>query len=168
MTPTRALGTALVAIVFIVLLAQVVPYGRAHVNPPDGAQTAFDSQATQDLATRACFDCHSNRTRWPWYSSIAPISWRIQHDVNEGREKLNFTAFDATGKMADAAGESGEEVTKGEMPPKDYLLMHPEARLTPAERALLARGLGATFAAFAREGPGGGEAGEAERGEHGD
>ena len=148
----RKLGTVLMTFALVLFLAQFVPYGRAHENPPEGTPAQFDSPVTEDLARRACFDCHSNRTRWPWYASIAPISWRIQNHVIEGREKLNFTAFDATTEnMVDAAGEAGESVTKGEMPPKDYLLMHSEARLTPEESATLARGLDATFAAFVEE-----------------
>jgi len=153
----RKLGTVLIAVALVIFVAQFVPYGREHRNPPDGTLASFDSPVTEELARRACFDCHSNRTRWPWYASIAPISWRIQHHVIEGREKLNLTAFDATTeKMADAAGEAGESVTKGKMPPKDYLLMHSEARLTPAESATLARGLDATFAGFVQERSGAG------------
>ena len=177
----RKLGTVLTTLLLVLVLAQFVPYGREHTNPPDGTPASFDSPVTQELARRACFDCHSNRTRWPWYASIAPISWRIQRHVIEGREKLNFTAFDATAEsVADAAGEAGESVTKGEMPPKDYLLMHSEARLTPAESATLATGLDATFAEFAQErsragrrevrpkNAGPDETGETERGEHRD
>ena len=88
------LGTVLMVFVLVLFVAQFVPYGLEHTNPPDGALASFDSPATEDLARRACFDCHSNRTRWPWYASIAPISWRVQQHVIEGRKKLNFTAFE--------------------------------------------------------------------------
>ena len=150
MSATRKLGLALTVSALLFAALQVVPYGRDRTNPPDGSLAAFDAPGTEQLAKRACFDCHSNRTKWPWYSAIAPISWRIQSHVQEGREKLNFTAFDAAGKeMAEAAGEAGESVTKGEMPPADYLLAHPEARLTAAEKRSLVAGLDKTFAAFA-------------------
>jgi heme-binding protein len=149
----RKIVTFSIAVALVLLLAQLVPYGREHTNPPEGTLASFDSPVTKDLAQRACFDCHSNRTRWPWYASVAPISWRIHHHVAEGREKLNFSAFDpAIEKVADAAGEAGQSVTRREMPPVDYLVMHPEARLTLEERATLARGLDATFAAFVHEG----------------
>ena len=142
-----------IALLTVLGIAQFVPYGRNHANPPDRATVRFDSRGTEDLAKRACFDCHSNRTRWPWYAAIAPVSWRIQHHVNEGRGKLNFSAFDpSTEVVAHAAREAGETVVKREMPPPDYLLMHPEARLSPAESATLAEGLDATFAAFAEAG----------------
>jgi hypothetical protein len=164
-------------ILFVVLplavlaLIQLVPFGRRHTNPPDGAQVSWDSPATQRLAERACYDCHSNHTRWPWYASVAPASWRVQNHVDEGREHLNFTAFDTTARrMRRAAGEAAEEVEKGDMPPNDYLLMHPEARFTAAEKDTLVAGLKRTFAAFAgKHGSGQGEAGEgAERGDGGE
>jgi len=133
---------------FLVAL-QLVPYGHDRSNPPDGQQPAWDSRQTEDLAQRACYDCHSNRTRWPWYASVAPASWRIQHHVREGREKLNFTAFDPGNETtSESASEAGEAVTKGKMPPRDYLLMHPEAWLSGADRRALANGLDVTFAAY--------------------
>jgi hypothetical protein len=149
MRPARATLLAFTALVVLFLAIQLVPFGRAHTNPPNARLAAWDSPRTEDLARRACFDCHSNETRWPWYASIAPVSWRIQSHVVEGREKLNFTAFDpGREKVAEAAEEAGEVVTKGEMPPRDYLLLHPEARLTAAEKQALAAGLQATFAGF--------------------
>ena len=147
MTRSRVLALTVIIALLALAAAQLVPFGRNHTNPRDGIAVAFDSPATRDLARRACFDCHSNHTKWPWYASVAPISWRIQHDVQEGREKLNLTAFDpADDDMTEAAGEASETVTKKEMPPFDYLLMHPEGRLTAAERAALASGLRRMFA----------------------
>lgn len=176
MNKSRMLVLALSAFLVVFAAIQLVPFGRSHVNPPDGTLAAFDGPATEQLAKRACFDCHSNQTKWPWYASVAPISWRLQSHVDEGREKLNFTAFDPSNEeVADAAGEAGETITKGEMPPFDYLLMHPEARLTAAEKQALVAGLDRTFAAFVEGGEkggaepggkGGAEAGE--KGEAGD
>ena len=129
------LGAALV-------LAQLVPYGRDHTNPPVVAEPAWDHPATRALAVRACFDCHSNQTKWPWYSHVAPMSWLVQSHVDEGRETLNFSAGpDGLGEADDAA----EEVLEGEMPPRSYTLLHPKARLSTAERDALAAGLSATF-----------------------
>jgi mono/diheme cytochrome c family protein len=152
---SRRLQLALLVPVLLLFALQIVPYGRDHSAPADGAQPVWDSPRTKELAERACLDCHTNRTRWPWYSNIAPISWRLQAHVQEGREKLNFSAFDPTREpVAEAAEEAGESVTKQEMPPFDYLLAHPEARLTAEERRALAAGLDATFAAFAEHGRG--------------
>ena len=77
------------------ILIQFLPYGHDHTNPPVTAEPQWNSQQTRDLVTRACYDCHSNQTTWPWYSNIAPISWLIQHDVEEGRSRLNFTEWNA-------------------------------------------------------------------------
>ena len=161
MNGSRVMLVGIAGALLIVLAIQLVPYGRDHTNPPSGQLVAWNSPRTQELAQRACFNCHSNETRWPWYSSVAPVSWRIQTHVLSGRKKLNFTAFDAANeKMADAAGEAAESVTKGEMPPQDYMLMHPEARLSFAEKQELVSGLEATFAAFGERGHGGRGAGE--------
>jgi hypothetical protein len=130
------------ALLGLLALAQVVPYGRAHTNPPVVREPSWDSPRTRELAVRACFDCHSNETRWPWYSNVAPVSWLVQRDVDEGRAELNFSRFDQPQKEAH---ESAEAVLEGEMPPWFYLPTHPEARLSAAEQAELVRGLRATF-----------------------
>jgi mono/diheme cytochrome c family protein len=130
---------------------QLVPYGREHAKPAAGRGVAWDSPATLALARRACFDCHSNETRWPWYASVAPISWRIQTDVNLARKKLDFTAFDERDeRMAKAAARAGETVLRGDMPPQDYIMVHSEARLNAADKRALAAGLDSTFAVFVR------------------
>jgi len=166
MNRSRSLLPTFGVLILVLGAIQLVPYGRHHTNPPDGTQAAFDSPQTRALAERACYDCHSNHTQWPWYASLAPISWRIQRHVDEGRDKLNFTAFDAGNeKMADAAGEASESITKGDMPPADYLLLHPEARLSASEKAALAKGLDVTFAAFAEKDEDGGKGEAGEKGE---
>lgn len=96
---------------------------------------------TRELAARACFDCHSNRTRWPWYAHVAPASWLLQSHVDEGRRELNFSRWDLAQEEAD---EAGDTVRSGEMPPWTYLLTHPEARLSDAEKGQLALGLDRT------------------------
>ena len=81
------------------------------------------------------------------------FSWRVQTDVNLARKKLDFTAFDpGNARMAAAAGRAAETVRRGDMPPQDYITMHPEARLNAADQQALAVGLDSTFAAFARAG----------------
>jgi len=134
----RVLG----ALAALVILIQVVPYGRAHQNPPVIQEPAWDSPATRALAVRACFDCHSNETVWPAYANVAPVSWLIQHDVDEGREHLNLSEWN---RPQEDATEAAEQVRDGSMPPLQYLPMHPEARLTDAEREVLAQGLERTL-----------------------
>jgi mono/diheme cytochrome c family protein len=139
----RRLVTRIVlAGVAVFAVIQLVPYGRAHRNPPVRAEPAWDSLSTRVLAARACFDCHSNETEWPWYASIAPVAWLIQWDVEAGRQALNYSEWDRRQK---AGAESAKTVQKGEMPPWYYTLFQPKARLTPAEREALVRGLAATF-----------------------
>jgi mono/diheme cytochrome c family protein len=136
------LGIAVVAI-------QTVPYGRNHVNPPRRAEPAWDTPTTRHLAVRACYNCHSNETVWPWYAGFAPASWLIQRDVDEGRRKLNFSEWDRPQKEV---RESAKAVRKGEMPPWYYVAAWSEARLTSAERDALVRGLQATVGAKGRAG----------------
>jgi hypothetical protein len=139
---------ASVVVLGLVLVAQIVPYGRDHTNPRVVAEPAWNSPATRALAERACFDCHSNETHWPWYSHVAPVSWFVQSHVDEGREELNFSEWNRAFEEAD---EAGKTVRDGEMPPRSYILLHPEARLTDAERDQLARGLDASLVTPARQ-----------------
>ncbi len=130
------------AVVVLFVLIQLVPYGRNHTNPPVLAEPEWDSPQTRELAVRACFDCHSNETKWPFYSHIAPMSWLVQKDVDEGRSRLNFSEWTRPQQDAD---DAAEVVREGTMPLKQYLFLHPEARLSAAEREALANGLEATI-----------------------
>ena len=131
------------AILALFILIQFLPFGRNHTNPPVIQEPNWDSPQTRELAQRACFDCHSNETVWPWYSKIAPVSWLVANDTFEGRERLNFSEWGSS--RMDEPEEAGEVVLEGEMPLRQYLLTHPEARLTDAERQALAAGLAATL-----------------------
>jgi hypothetical protein len=117
------------------LVAQLVPYGREHPNPPVVSEPVWQDR-TLELAKGACFDCHSNETNWPWYSNIAPTSWLLAGDVSEGREALNFSEWQSN-DQAIAAAESMED---GSMPPFQYGLMHSDARLSAEESAELIAG----------------------------
>jgi len=123
-------------------LIQLVPYGRDHDAPVVIHEPEWDSPRTRELAKRACFDCHSNQTRWPWYGWIAPVSWLLQRDVDEGRAHLNFSEFDKRQRHAE---DTADELRSGEMPPWFYLPLHAEARLSEIETEELARGFERTF-----------------------
>ena len=133
-------GFAAVILGFVAI--QLVPYGRSHTNPPVIAEPPWDTPQTRALAVRACFDCHSNETVWPWYTNLAPISWRTQQHVDEGRSKLNFSTW-GTGHQE--VKNVRDQVLNGAMPPLDYLLVHPEARLSNEEKTQLVDGLQATL-----------------------
>ncbi|MCB0007971.1 MAG: heme-binding domain-containing protein [Anaerolineales bacterium] len=144
MTLKRILMLIPVAIVGGFLLIQLVPYGRNHDNPAVTSEPNWDSPETRELAKTACFDCHSNETDWsPWYASVAPSSWLVQHDVEEGRQHLNFSEWNDGGRPREL-DELWEVLEKGEMPPAVYILQHPEADLTPAQVEQLISGLQAT------------------------
>ena len=121
---------------------QLVPYGRTHSNPPTTAEPAWDSPRTRELAKRACFDCHSNETRWPWYANVAPFSWVVQFDVDGARHQLNFSEWNHPYPLAQYAGA---RVRSGSMPIYKYRMAHPEADLTSKEIEELARGLDLTI-----------------------
>jgi hypothetical protein len=141
----RRIGWASLGVVAAVLaVAQFVPYGHDHVNPPVSAEPVWDSPETRALAVRACFDCHSNDTTWPWYSEVAPVSWLTTNHVIEGRETLDFSTWDRPQRET---GEIGETIAEGEMPPAYFTLLHPDARLSDAEKQRLIDGLEATVAA---------------------
>ena len=126
----------------LLVLIQFVPYGRDHKAPLRITEPKWDAPRTRELAVRACFDCHSNMTKWPWYSWVAPASWLVAHDVAEGREHLNFSEFDRRQRNAD---ECADQIRSGEMPPWQYLPLHQEARLSDVEREELARGFERMF-----------------------
>lgn len=135
---------AISAVVILSAVAiQFIPYGKDHTNPPIVSEPQWDSARTKELFNRACADCHSNETKYPWYSNIAPISWLVMHDIEEGREKLNVSMLgvQTKNKVRDAA----DEVKEGEMPIPPYLITHPEARLSDAEKKELIDGLEKTF-----------------------
>ena len=102
----RVIRIGLFALVGLFLLIQVIPYGRDHSNPPVTAEPAWDSQRTEALARAACFDCHSNETEWPWYTNVAPMSWLIQRDVDEGRRKRNYSEWNRGQKEARESAKS--------------------------------------------------------------
>jgi len=127
-----------VAAIALFVLAQLVPFGHDHTNPPVVQEPAWDSPETRALAVRACFDCHSNETAWPWYTRVAPSSWLVAWDVAEGRSRLNFSEW---GNRRRDVEDIPRVVQNGSMPPGKYLLMHKVANLTPAEREQLVNGL---------------------------
>jgi hypothetical protein len=139
----RLLTILVIALLVIFLVLQFIPIGRS--NPPVVSEPNWDSPETRDLAQRACFDCHSNETVWPWYSYVAPVSWPVVRDVVEGRQVLNFSDWGNVRGEAREAGEMAEVLQEGEMPPAPYVNMHPDANLTSAERQQLLDGLRATL-----------------------
>ncbi len=117
----------------LLILIQFVPVERTNPDE-DGVVPAPDKVMT--LLEKACFDCHSNRTEWPWYSRVAPVSWLVASDVKEGRHHVNFTAWDRLNRndRIKVLGEIRDMVSEGDMPPAIYRLGHSEARLADEQR----------------------------------
>jgi hypothetical protein len=120
------------------ILIQFAPVDRS--NPPVTGEVSAPDPVMAVLRS-SCYDCHSNETRWPWYSRVAPLSWRIAQHVREGREHINFSEWQGLPleDREDAMEEMWEELEKGAMPLPDYLRMHPEAVLTEPHREVLRR-----------------------------
>ncbi len=131
---------AALAVVFALLQFSSPP----RTNPPvvpghDLMATNAPSPQIAALLQSACYDCHSDETRWPWYSHIAPVSWLVADDVTRGRERLNFSDWPRAlpERAAKRLERISEEVDDKEMPPAKYTLLHPEARLTAGQRQQL-------------------------------
>ncbi len=129
----------------IAVLAVAIQFYRPErTNPPvDESQTLFASvpvpEEVQTIFKRSCFDCHSNETRCPCYSNVAPAMWLVARDVKEGRSHMNLSEF---GKYKPLRGLSKldmmcEEITEGRMPLPPYLILHPDARLSKGEIDLI-------------------------------
>ena len=129
---------AAIILIVMLILIQFIPVKRT--NPAVINEPKWDSPETKAFAVRACFNCHSNETKWPDYAYVAPVSWFIINDVNEGRKHFNMSNW----KPGDG-DEAAAEVRKGDMPMWKYTLMHPEAKLTDVEKQKFIRGLIATF-----------------------
>jgi len=144
---TKLLKRGILAAIVGFALLQVFPVKRLFsiptedigTNPPE--RFAFDGPPeVERIMRRACFDCHTNETRWPLYARVAPGSWLMARDVHKGRNHLNFSKWaDADEDERQTDRENAwEKVESGEMPPWFYILpMHPDAKLSPEDKALL-------------------------------
>lgn len=123
-------------LVVILVGLQLRPVDRS--NPPVQSELSTPNEVGR-LLRRACYDCHSNETRWPWYSHVAPVSWFITGDVEHARRHLNFTEWPVSDpeEQEHLFEEIHKEVSEGDMPLWSYKLMHRDARLTAAERDVL-------------------------------
>lgn len=130
------LRKVLIGLVVLAVIIQLVPVDRSA--PPEGVEVEAPPEV-MNILQRACYDCHSSRTKWPWYSKVAPVSWWIADHVHEGREHLNFTDWGSYSPkdQSEAMEETWEEVEEGEMPLPSYVLGHPEAKLSEADKKVL-------------------------------
>lgn len=137
----RAIKTAGLSLLLLLLLIQVFP------PEPPGATLArngvisdhlFVPAHVDSLLRRSCYDCHSDETRWPWYARLAPVSWLLARDVQHGRSDLDFSSWSMDPVREPTVSQrlrwTCEELQEEEMPPRPYLVAHPEARLSEQEK----------------------------------
>jgi hypothetical protein len=140
----RGRTTALILAAGLLCALALQFVGPVHTNPAVERGLALEQQTSlppdvRRVLSRACYDCHSHETRWPWYGRIAPVSWLVVSDVDEGRRHLNFSTWGAYHRFerADLLDASCALVSNGTMPLRAYRWMHADARLTPADVAAL-------------------------------
>lgn len=132
----KLLKKILLALALMLVLIQVIR--PAHLNPPVVAPLVAPEDVMAILK-QSCFDCHSNETRWPWYSHIAPVSWLVSNDVEEGREHLNFSEWGTLDDKArrELGEEIIEEISEGEMPLWFYTPLHSGSKVDGRKLATL-------------------------------
>jgi hypothetical protein len=129
----------------LVVIAVVIQFIRPNmapvpVDPKHTIEAVVPVPANIDaMIHNSCYDCHSNETRWPWYSQISPVSWWLKSHVNDARRALNFSEFASLTKKKQLKklDDACDEVKKGDMPLKTYVPMHPAAKLSDADRGAL-------------------------------
>ncbi len=128
----KILSSTLIILVVVLFIINLIPVNMS--NPPITSDIKTPD-IVKKILRESCYDCHSNETTWYWYTEYAPISWLIAHDVNEGREYLNFSTWDkySVNEKNELMYESLEEIQEGEMPMKIYELMHPNSKINKDE-----------------------------------
>ena len=141
--PRRRLYRYPIVLLLLFGAIQLIPYGRNHTDPRVVAEPKWNSPATRTLAVTACFDCHSNQTKWWWATDIAPFSWLVSRDVQKGREILNFSEWGTSlqGRRSSDPQRIADSVLRGRMPPIQYWIVHWNAKLSSAQKQQLANGL---------------------------
>lgn len=130
-----ALGIVLIVIQFFSIDKESPQY----ISENDFIYVTNPPEEVGKLLKQACYDCHSYESKYPWYTNVAPVSWWIKHHINEGRDELNFSAWDGFSKKRKKhkLKEMIEMVDELEMPLTSYTWAHPEAKLTREQRDML-------------------------------
>jgi len=132
--------TVFVILVIVFIGIQYIEVDRT--NPPVKADLEAPREI-KNLLKKACYDCHSYETTWPWYSKVAPVSWLVSDDVEEARKHLNFSEWEnlPRSKKEDLKKNIWEELVADDMPPKKYIYLHPDASLEMIQKNILKRWL---------------------------
>lgn len=129
----KTVKTIIIIVAAAFIAIQFVPVNRDNPAGPDTFNAPAD---VKKIIERSCYDCHSNKTRWPWYAHVAPVSWAVAGHVHEGRRRLNFSNWqNMPAKNQWSKREIlSDEIEEGGMPLPQYLPMHPDARLSEKEK----------------------------------
>lgn len=125
----------LLVLVLLIVGIQFIPFG-VPAEVPTKAESALEAPAeVATILQRSCYDCHSNKTTFPWYSDIAPVSWFTKYHVKEGREHMNFSTWnDYPDEKKAKYLEKIPKAIKSKMPLPSYLIMHADAKLSDADK----------------------------------
>ncbi len=131
-----------VSIIFVAVVIQFFPSGRPEIDVDNKNDILLNNNVpgnVQNMLRTSCYDCHSNETVYPWYASVAPVSWLVNWDIRNGHKKLNFSEWENLDKIkkAELLDDMSDALKNKEMPLPIYLLMHSNARLTPEKRQTL-------------------------------
>lgn len=140
----RIVKKILLSLLAILVLLQLIRPAKNKSNAPtpgDISQVAVVPADVQAILKKACYDCHSNNTHYPWYVNIQPVGLYLAHHIEEGKDELNFNEFGAYSAKRRRNKLKGiaEQIRDGEMPLSSYTLLHKEARLTDAEKTAITK-----------------------------
>ena len=123
----------LLVVAAVLIICQFIRIDKT--NPPVLSDIPTDS-SVKSILKQSCYDCHSNETKWPWYSNVAPVSWLLSNDVNGARKHLNFSEWGSYNpeKQLSKLDDIRDQIRQGDMPLWYYSLMHPSARIKQNER----------------------------------
>ena len=132
----------LVITLLIIIGIQLIPIDKPETNDDKSKDLITNNNIPEDIALMlktSCYDCHSNQTVYPWYASVAPVSWLVIRDIKEGRKELNFSDWETYSKMdkAKLLNDILEEVEEAEMPMPIYFITHSDAKLSEQDRKAL-------------------------------
>lgn len=129
------------AVLILLILAQSIrPTKNTSNNKEKDISTMYTvPENVQQILTKACYDCHSNHTVYPWYASVQPLAWWINDHVKDGKKHLNFNEFAnySIARQYNKLEECIDEIREGEMPLKPYTVIHKNAKLTDADKEIL-------------------------------
>lgn len=137
MTRGKKIGLAILALLVLIQFIRPAKNEAAQLISSDDISKVYPiPEAVHLILIQKCYDCHSNQTHYPWYYSLQPVAWWMAHHVNEGKEHLNFSVFKTypEKRASHKLEELSESINEGWMPLDSYTMLHPETKITAADR----------------------------------